>query len=58
MLADGRSILCLGAGGRADPTRYCLNPMLLSTDDERAGVMRHLEPLGYFWDGGQLMLRG
>jgi hypothetical protein len=49
MVEDG-NIIPLGAGGRTDPFRYCINPSLLRADNPRRdSVMKHLQPHGFYW---------
>jgi hypothetical protein len=56
-LVDERTIIPLGAGGRADPLRYCINPNCLKADDPRVGkIMGHLKPFGFYMKDGGLMI--
>jgi hypothetical protein len=57
-MVDDRLIVLLGAGGRGDPYRYCINPMLLQPDDPaRDELMKELAPYGFRMDAdGNLML--
>ncbi len=59
-LVELGKIIPLGIGGRAEPTRYCINPSSITNDDEFvAKIMEHLKPYGFeMKENGRLWLRG